>query len=190
MTRRWSRGARSRHLIGTLSASAAFLVVLCLGAAAVFAMRAAGGDAPTQARAQDRVQERAAVADAPAPKPARTFSSTLPVSSTAAPAVMLASNTAVADAGPEQHPPVTIAGCLEQDGDAFRLTHTSGTETPKARSWKSGFLRKHTAPVTVVDAGQGLKLPSHVGHHVSVTGVLDDRDIHARAVQNTAGSCS
>src|SRR5262249_1778849 len=42
---------------------------------------------------------------------------------------------------------VTINGCLEMtvDQDQFRLTDTGGAGAPKARSWKSGFLKKGSA---------------------------------------------
>src|SRR5207253_303138 len=49
--------------------------------------------------------------------------------------------------------PVTITGCLETtvDEDRFRLTETEGINAPKARSWRSAFLKKHSAAVELVE---------------------------------------
>ena len=43
---------------------------------------------------------------------------------------------------------VVIEGCLEQNGEAFRLKNTTGEDAPKSRSWKSGFLKKGPARST------------------------------------------
>ena len=86
--------------------------------------------------------------------------------------------------------PVTITGCLEQNDDTFRLKDTTGTSAPKSRSWKTGFLKKGSASIQVVDASHRLKLTDHVGKRVSVTGVLVDREMRARSVQRVAPSCT
>ena len=86
--------------------------------------------------------------------------------------------------------PVTITGCLERDDNSFRLKETSGENAPKSRSWKSGFLKKGPAPVAVVDASNRLKLPSHVGERISVTGMLVDREMQGRTLQRLAASCN
>jgi len=85
--------------------------------------------------------------------------------------------------------PVTITGCLERDNATFRLKDTAGTEAPKSRSWKKGFLKKGTAPIDVVDSANRLSLSSHVGQRVSVTGVLVDREMTLRSLQRVAASC-
>ena len=85
---------------------------------------------------------------------------------------------------------VSISGCLEQDDDVFRLKDTEGTNAPKARSWKSGFLKKNSASVVLVDPPKKLRLPDHVGERVSLTGVLVDREMQVRAVHRAAGSCN
>jgi hypothetical protein len=85
---------------------------------------------------------------------------------------------------------VTITGCLERDDQTFRLKDTSGDGAPRARSWKSGFLKKGSSPVQVTDAANRVKLPAHVGQRVSVTGTLVDREMHARSLQRVASSCS
>jgi len=86
--------------------------------------------------------------------------------------------------------PVTITGCLERDDNAFRLKETSGDNAPKSRSWKSGFLKKGPAPVAITDASNRLKLQSHVGERVSVTGTLVDREMQGRTLQRLASSCN
>jgi hypothetical protein len=83
----------------------------------------------------------------------------------------------------------TITGCLVADDDTFRLKNTSGTDAPKSRSWKSGFLRKRSATITLVDAGLSLHLAEHVGERVAVTGALTDRELRPRSVRRIAASC-
>jgi len=85
---------------------------------------------------------------------------------------------------------VTITGCLERDAESYRLKDTTGDGAPKARSWKSGFLKKGSATVDVVDAAKNTKLPSHVGERVSVTGVLNGREMQVRSLQRVSASCS
>ncbi len=86
--------------------------------------------------------------------------------------------------------PVTITGCLERSDDAFRLKDTEGDDAPRARSWKSAFLKKGAAPVQVVDTANRLGLQSHVGERVTVTGTLIDREIRVRSLHRVAVSCS
>ena len=86
--------------------------------------------------------------------------------------------------------PVTITGCLERDDETFRLKDTEGTDAPKSRSWKTAFLKKRSASIEVVDAANRLKLTKYVGQRVSLTGVLVDREMHARMLQRVAASCA
>ena len=83
----------------------------------------------------------------------------------------------------------TVVGCLEDDGPMFRLTDTTGADAPKARSWKSGFIKKGAAPVKLVGSSNALNLASHVGRRVSVTGTLANREMQADALHRVAGSC-
>ena len=85
---------------------------------------------------------------------------------------------------------VTIEGCLERDDDTFRLTDTTGTNAPTARSWKSGFLKKRPAAIEVRDAVKRVNLASHVGQRVSVTGTLVDRQMRVGSLQPISLSCS
>jgi hypothetical protein len=111
--------------------------------------------------------------------------------STTAPA-MPAAEAAPADAAATPAKPnrVTITGCLERADEAFRLKDTEGEGAPKARSWKSGFLKKGRTAVDVVDADDRLNLSNHVGERVTVTGTLVEREIRVRSLQRVAGSCS
>lgn len=84
---------------------------------------------------------------------------------------------------------VTITGCLEQDDDVFRLKDTEGVNAPKARSWKSGFLKKGAAKVEIVDASNRLRLKNHVGKRVSVTGQLHEKEMLANSVRRISSSC-
>ena len=93
-------------------------------------------------------------------------------------------------AGAPRPAPVTIVGCLERVDSQFKLKDTMGEEAPKARSWKSGFLKKSSASVVVSDPSNRAKLPSHVGQRVSVTGTLADREMQVRSLQRVAASCS
>ena len=101
-----------------------------------------------------------------------------------------AATPASAPAAAPKTPFVTIAGCLERDDKAFRLKNTTGAEAPKARSWKSGFLKKASASIAVVDSGRALPLGDHVGRRVSVTGTLAGREMNARSVRRLSSSCS
>lgn len=132
--------------------------------------------------------ERAA---APTAMPARSKAAPAP----AKPAVIKAAATAAsAPAAPakvvaEQLELITLTGCLQHDDGTFRLKDTAGAEAPKSRSWKSGFLKKRAASVEIVDSANRLGLPTHVGQRVTVTGILLDREMRARAVQRL-GVCS
>jgi hypothetical protein len=84
--------------------------------------------------------------------------------------------------------PVTITGCLEVDKDTFRLKDTEGADAPKSRSWKSGFMKKGQAKLELV-AAPGANLAAQVGRRVSVTGMLDDREMQVRSVRRVAASC-
>jgi len=85
--------------------------------------------------------------------------------------------------------PVTITGCLEREDAAYRLKDTSGDSAPQKRSWKSGFLRKGSAAVDLYDTSNRVKLPSHVGERVSVTGELVNREMYVRSIQRVSASC-
>jgi hypothetical protein len=84
---------------------------------------------------------------------------------------------------------VTIAGCLEQNHDAFRLRDTRGADAPKSRSWKTLGITKHSSTLTIVDSANRLKLGSHVGERVSVTGALVDKAMQGRSLKKLDTNC-
>jgi hypothetical protein len=88
--------------------------------------------------------------------------------------------------------PVTITGCLETtvDEDRFRLTDTEGADAPKARSWRSGFLTKRSAPVELIDLSDPLGARKYVGHRVVATGLLTSRALRVRSLESVGTSCN
>jgi hypothetical protein len=86
--------------------------------------------------------------------------------------------------------PITITGCLELDNGTFRLRDTSGVDAPRSRSWRSGFLKKRPSPIELVDAVNTLRLSTHVGQRVAATGMLTNREMRARSLQQVGASCS
>src|SRR5580765_6029145 len=81
---------------------------------------------------------------------------------------------------------VTITGCLETivDEDRFRLTDIEGADAPKARSWRSGFLTKRSAPVELVALSNPLEVRKYVGRRVVATGLLTSRELRVRSLQS------
>jgi hypothetical protein len=84
---------------------------------------------------------------------------------------------------------VTLTGCLARSDDEFRLNDTTGVNAPKARSWKSGFLAKRSASVSIVPASGDLPLVKHVGQRVTVSGTLIDREMRVRTLRRVSSSC-
>ncbi len=83
---------------------------------------------------------------------------------------------------------VMLEGCLEQNGEAFRLKNTTGEDAPKSRSWKSGFLKKATRPVDIVDWNNRLK--NHIGERIAVSGMFVDGEMRVRTLRRVAASCN
>src|SRR4029079_3335613 len=86
-------------------------------------------------------------------------------------------------------PFVTVAGCLERNNDGFRLKDTSGADAPKARSWKSGFMKKGSASLDVSYPAHAIPLSDYVGRRVSVTCTLTGREMKAKSVRRMSASC-
>jgi hypothetical protein len=86
---------------------------------------------------------------------------------------------------------VTITGCLEAsvDSDRFRLTDTEGVEAPKSRSWRSGFLKKHSTPVALVEPPDPHGLRTQIGHRVAATGVLTSHDLRVTSLRAIGARC-
>jgi len=85
--------------------------------------------------------------------------------------------------------PVTISGCLERADDTYRLSDTDGAGAPKARSWKTAFLKKGAATVDLVDPGNRVRLSSHVGQRVSVAGTLSEKQLQVKSIRKISTSC-
>ena len=177
---RSKKSTRSKGIIGAVTIGARNMgpwtisLVVCIVAAVVLiAARQPSQSTVTTAKTQSAAQKTPAVR--------------------AQVATTAASKTPAIDADPNafvpESPAVTVTGCLEGDGQRFQLKDTTSADIPKARSWKSGFLKKGSASIEVVDAANRVKLPSHVGQRVSVTGTLVDREMQVRSLQRVAASC-
>ena len=111
--------------------------------------------------------------------------------------VVCAVNTSVLSAGAEKAKAktaaaakaVTVTGCIEREDEAFRLTATSGAQAPRARSWKSGFLKKRASDLEVVDASKKIKLKDHVGHRDALTGTVEGGELRVQSMRHLAASC-
>jgi hypothetical protein len=84
---------------------------------------------------------------------------------------------------------VTLTGCLARSDNEFRLKDTTGLNAPKSRSWKSGFLTKRSASISIVPASGELPLSKHVGERVTVSGTLIDREMKVRTLRRVSSSC-
>jgi hypothetical protein len=84
----------------------------------------------------------------------------------------------------------TIEGCLVQDADQFQLKNTSGEDAPRGRSWKSGFLHRSSKTIDILDQSHRLNLARHVGERVTITGLLDDRELQGTSLKRVAESCN
>jgi hypothetical protein len=89
-------------------------------------------------------------------------------------------------------PPVTITGCLEISGneDAFRLINTEGFDAPKSRSWRTGFLKKRSAPVMLIEPPDPQALQMQVGKRVAATGRLTNRELKVTSLSVVGPSCN
>jgi hypothetical protein len=121
------------------------------------------------------------------PAPMTTPEPTAAPEPSAAPVPLTASTTLAVEPQAESKAATTITGCLENDEGTFQLTDASGADAPTARSWRSGFLKKRSAHVELVDTF-GLNLRQYIGRRVAVTGTLVERDMRARSVR-LVGAC-
>jgi hypothetical protein len=142
--------------------------------------------------------KKAATVRPTAPRVAASAKSTAPITPTAitkvparadaAPATGQAPLVSTEGVGPA---PVTLTGCLEVsvDRDEFRLSDTDGVDAPKARSWRTGFLKKRPTPVALVEPPDPHGLQNQVGKRVAATGRLTDRELRVSAVRVVGPSC-
>ena len=86
--------------------------------------------------------------------------------------------------------PVTIQGCLQAGNEGFWLKDTTGADAPTSRNWKTGFLKKRSTSVEVVEAVDSLRLANYLGQRVAATGSLTNRRLQVRSLHRVAGSCN
>jgi len=91
-------------------------------------------------------------------------------------------------AGPET---VTITGCLEGSANAsqFRLTDTDGIDAPRSRSWRTGFLTKHSTSLALVEPPDPHALQAQVGQRVAATGRLTSRELRVSSLRTIGPRC-
>ena len=170
----WSTGSRAMAL-----------GVTCVAAAAALITASQSGPGPDVARAANVPMQMT---------PAGTSVRASAVPSSAKPAAVVPAAQAAAKsnapAAIQDVAPVTITGCLERDGVTFWLKDASGVpDAPRARSWRSGFLKKRPSRVGVVSTTNTLKLPNHVGQRVAATGAFMDGAMRARSLRRLSASC-
>ena len=87
--------------------------------------------------------------------------------------------------------PVTITGCLEVsvNNDEFRLSETDGAQAPKSRTWRTGFLKKKSSPVAIVEPSDPQALHQQVGKRVAATGLLTSGELRVSSLRVVAPSC-
>jgi len=190
---------KSVNAKGSLAKGTIGLLLVCVAAAAMLL----AARRPVQSVDTTLIPPaRGVTASVVQPKPAVTTNSkkvkpatSVPVAASAVVAMPAAPEMTAEKEASTLKPPVaestsaTIAGCLERDGDSYVMKSAEGVDAPKARSWKSGFLKKGTPRIAVMDTSNRLKLSDHVGHRVSITGMLADREMQARSLRRVANSC-
>jgi hypothetical protein len=137
-----------------------------------------------------------AIEPAPAPawesasKPEASPDATMKMISAPAPVASQSASTVSTPVAEAEEPalPVTLAGCVERNGEGFSLKNASGEGAPSSRSWKSGFLRKRSQSVALIDRGYTHRLATYVGQRVETTGVLADREMRVKTLR-VLGSC-
>jgi hypothetical protein len=161
---------------------------------------------PPTAAPQGSASASAAVSPVPVSKPAtKTLApkphANRPAESPKASATVAATTThaepeparsaALAPAAIAGPPPVTITGCLEMSVDEteFRLTDTEGVQAPKSRSWRTGFLKKHSSSIALVELPDTHALQAQVGKRVAATGVLASGSMKLSALRVVTPSC-
>lgn len=171
-----TRFADVKQFFRTRTAAIGLIVVCILGTGILIAARTSE---PTSAAELTPPATSASVAQEPVRPVVRTTVTT----------AKIAARPQGAETATEAEP-VTIEGCLVQDDATFRLKNTSGEDAPKGRSWKSFGLHKGSKTLDVVDARHRLNLAGHVGERVSVTGMLDDKELQGSAIRRVAESCN
>ena len=176
--------ARSKKSKQPFSARTMVIAAMCVAGAVIAIAAHEMTPAPRIASTESRSADVPTAAIEPKPM------ATTMRSDDSASAAIPGTDEAAAKATAASSGPVTIFGCLEHSNDTYRLTDTDGVDAPKARSWKTAFLKKGSASVEVVDPGNRAHLSSQVGHRVGVTGTLSDRQLQVRSIRKISSSCA
>jgi hypothetical protein len=178
------QGKKRIGLTSAIGPKATTMVVILVMAGGIIV-----GARQQQAKAREALEAgRANATLTPEPTVANRKSATAASTSSSNGVSTSASATSSTPAAAAKATPATVTGCLERVDEGFRLKDTSGADAPKSRSWKSGFLKKGSATLDVVDASHTLQLADFVGRRVSVTGAILDREMRARSVRGL-GAC-
>jgi hypothetical protein len=178
--RKRAGGKKRIGLTSALGPKATTALVICVLGGGL----ALGSYEKEQASSKTPPSETVLASDAAVLPPTST-----PMKKTAKTSATATGTTGSSDSASAPKVDATVSGCLERAGDTFRLKDTMGEDAPKSRSWKSGFMKKGAAPITVVDPSRSLRLGSHVGRRVSVSGTLANRELRADAIHAVASSC-
>jgi len=99
---------------------------------------------------------------------------------------------AIVSPDPTEPGTVTITGCLEGSVNErrFRLTDTEGVGAPRSRSWRTGFLKKHSNSVALVDPPDPHALQTQVGQRVAATGLLTNSELRMTSLRTISARCN
>ena len=163
------------------------------GAAGTDAVMSPAVSAPT-AKAAVLKSEKTRIAEAPSPTAAvAAIDEALdnePSATSVAGADPISADAPFVSPDPVTPGTVTVTGCLEANGtNGFRLTDTEGTDAPRSRSWRSGFLRKRSSSVALVASPDPYTLKTQVGHRIAASGQLTSRELRVTSVQVIGTRC-
>ena len=78
---------------------------------------------------------------------------------------------------------------MSVDEAEFRLTDTEGVQAPKSRSWRTGFLKKHSSSIALVDLPDAHAAQAQVGKRVAATGVLSSGSLKLSSLRVVSPHC-
>jgi hypothetical protein len=93
---------------------------------------------------------------------------------------------------PAESGAVTITGCLERsvNDKGFRLTDTEGVDAPRSRSWRTGFLKKGSTSIDLVNPPDPHALQTQVGQRIAATGLLTSRELRMISLRVISPRCN
>lgn len=155
---------------------------------------AVGSPAAPTAKAAVLKSEKTRIAEAPSPTAAvAAIDEALAredASTKFAPSESISADPAPVSVDPVAPGSVRVTGCLESSGNnRFQLTDTEGTDAPRSRSWRSGFLRKRSSSVALVTPPDPETLRTQVGQRIAATGQLTSRELRVTSVEVLGARC-